>query len=94
MSTDLVRRVEMMARSNPGARCRFQISPTILARQVPLDEEMLVVLDEALTIAQARDELKAGSGHALAAMAQPNVTTYGVLQRAGHHGRGRHGAAG
>jgi ATP-dependent Clp protease ATP-binding subunit ClpC len=44
---------------------------------------MLVIIDEGLTIAQAREELKVGSGHALAAMAQPNVTTFAVLQRAG-----------
>ncbi len=52
-------------------------------KDIPLDEEMLVVIDEGLTIAQAREELKVGSGHALAAMAQPNVTTFAVLQRAG-----------
>jgi ATP-dependent Clp protease ATP-binding subunit ClpC len=42
-----------------------------------------VVMDEGLSLAQSRDELKVSSGHALAAMAQPNVTTYGVLQRMG-----------
>ena len=34
---------------------------------------MLVVIDEGLTIAQARDELKVTSGHALAAMADVNT---------------------
>ncbi len=79
---DLARRVEMMARSNLGRDADFSFTDDF-GQQVPLDQEMLVVLDEALSIAQAREELKAGSSHALAAMAQPNVTTFGVLQRAG-----------
>jgi ATP-dependent Clp protease ATP-binding subunit ClpC len=36
-----------------------------------------------LAIAQAREELKVGSSHMLAAMAQQNVTTYAVLNRIG-----------
>jgi len=79
---DLTRRVEIMARSNKGRDAKFAFTDDF-GRDVPLDEEMLVVLDEGLAIAQARDELKAGSGHALAAMTQPNVTTSAVLQRAG-----------
>lgn len=79
---ELVSRVEMMAKHAPGRDAKFYFTDDF-GKQIPLDEEMLVVLDEALTIAQAREELKAGSGHALAAMAQPNVTTYGVLQRMG-----------
>ena len=79
---DLVRRVEMMAHSNKGHDASFNFTDDF-GRNVPLDEEMLVVLDEGFSIAQAREELKAGSGHALAAMTQPNVTTSAVLQRAG-----------
>jgi ATP-dependent Clp protease ATP-binding subunit ClpC len=79
---DLTRRVEMMARSNKGRDAKFSFTDDF-GRDVPMDEEMLVILDEGLAIAQAREELKAGSGHALAAMTQPNVTTSGVLQRAG-----------
>lgn len=79
---DLARRVDMMARSNKGRDAKFYFTDDF-GRDVPLDEEMLVVLDEGLAIAQAREELKAGSGHALAAMTQPNVTTSGALQRAG-----------
>ena len=79
---DLMRRVEMMARSNKGQNANFDFTDDF-GKDIPLDEEMLVVIDEGLTIAQAREELKVGSGHALAAMAQPNVTTFGVLQRAG-----------
>ena len=79
---DLVRRVEMMARSNKGRDAKFNFTDDF-GKDIALDEELLVVIDEGLTIAQAREELKVGSGHALAAMAQPNVTTFAVLQRAG-----------
>ena len=79
---DLLRRVEMMALSNKGRNAKFNFTDDF-GKDIPLDEEMLVVIDEGLTIAQAREELKVGSGHALAAMAQPNVTTFAVLQRAG-----------
>jgi ATP-dependent Clp protease ATP-binding subunit ClpC len=79
---DLLQRVEMMARSNKGRNANFDFTDDF-GKDIPLDEEMLVIIDEGLTIAQAREELKVGSGHALAAMAQPNVTTFAVLQRVG-----------
>ena len=79
---DLVRRVEMMARHSPGRNANFYFTDDF-GQEIPLAEEMLVVIDEGLTIAKTREELKAGSGHALAAMAQPNVTTYAVLQKIG-----------
>jgi ATP-dependent Clp protease ATP-binding subunit ClpC len=79
---ELERRVEMMARHSPGRDADFTFTDDF-ARDIPLADEMLVILDEGLSIAQARDELKAGSGHALAAMADPKVTTYGVLQKLG-----------
>ncbi len=79
---DLVRRVEMMARSNKGRNADFYFTDDF-GKDIPLDDESLIVIDEGLTIAKTREELKAGSGHVLAAMAQPNVTTYGVLQRIG-----------
>jgi ATP-dependent Clp protease ATP-binding subunit ClpC len=79
---DLARRVETMARHAPGRDANFTFTDDF-GKDIPLSEEMLVVLDEGLSIAQAREELKAGSGHVLAAMSQPNVTTYAVLQRIG-----------
>jgi ATP-dependent Clp protease ATP-binding subunit ClpC len=79
---DLTRRVETMARNAPGRDAKFNFTDDF-GKDIPLSEEMLVVIDEGLSMAQAREELKAGSGHALAAMAQPNVTTYAVLQRIG-----------
>jgi ATP-dependent Clp protease ATP-binding subunit ClpC len=79
---DLQRRVETMVRHTPGRSAHFNFTDDF-GQDVPLAEEMLVVMDEGLSLAQSRDELKVSSGHALAAMAQPNVTTYGVLQRMG-----------
>ncbi len=79
---DLSQRVEMMARHNKGRDAKFMFTDDF-GKDVPLAEETLVVIDEGLTIAKTREELKAGSGHVLAAMAQPNVTTYAVLQRMG-----------
>ena len=79
---DLTRRVETMARHAAGRDAKFNFTDDF-GRDAPLAEELLVVLDDGLSIAQAREELKVSSGHALAAMTQPNVTTYAVLQRAG-----------
>lgn len=79
---DLERRVEMMAHTNQGRDAKFNFTDDF-GKDIPLDEEMLVVIDEGLTIAQSREELKAGSGHVLAAMAQHPVTTSGLLQRMG-----------
>ncbi|MBE2200399.1 MAG: ATP-dependent Clp protease ATP-binding subunit [Anaerolinea sp.] len=79
---ELVNRAEMMAQSSKGRDARFNFTDDF-GKDIPLAEEMLVVIDEGLTIAQARDELKAGSGHVLAAMTQPTVTTSGMLQRLG-----------
>jgi ATP-dependent Clp protease ATP-binding subunit ClpC len=79
---ELEGRVEMMARHAPGRDAQFMFTDDF-GKDIPLAEEMLIVLDEALSIAQAREELRAGSGHALAAMCQQNVTTYAALNRLG-----------
>ena len=79
---DFSRRVEMMARHTPGRDAQFNFTDDF-GKDIPLADEMLVVLDEGLSIAQAREELKVGSGHLLAAMTQQNVTTYAVLNRIG-----------
>ncbi|HIP71214.1 MAG TPA: hypothetical protein EYH05_07445, partial [Anaerolineae bacterium] len=80
---DLTRRVEMMAHTNKGRNAKFYFTDDF-GKETLLSDEVLVVLDEGLSIAQSRDELKAGSGHVLAAMAlTPTVSTYGVLQRVG-----------
>ncbi|HFE67627.1 MAG TPA: ATP-dependent Clp protease ATP-binding subunit [Chloroflexi bacterium] len=80
---DLTRRVETMAHTNKGRSAKFYFTDDF-GKETLLSDKMLVVLDEGLSIAQSRDELKAGSGHILAAMAlTPIVSTYGVLQRVG-----------
>ena len=79
---DLRKRVEMMASHAAGRDAKFYFTDDF-GKDIPLAEEMLVAIDEALSVAQARDELKVGSGHVLAAMTQQNVTTYAVLQRIG-----------
>ena len=79
---DLVRRVEQVTHLSKGRDAQFNFTDDF-GKDTPLADETLVVLDEGLTIAQSREELKVNSGHALAAMAQKNVTTYAVLQRVG-----------
>ena len=74
---DLARRVEQMARNAPGRDANFPFTDNF-GQDVPLAEEMLVVIDEGPTIAQTRDGIQVGTAHALAAMADQRVTTYGV----------------
>jgi len=52
-------------------------------KRIPLSDEMLIVLDEARTLAQARDEVYAGTEHALVAMTHPKVSTTRLLERYG-----------
>ncbi|MEW5959985.1 MAG: ATP-dependent Clp protease ATP-binding subunit [Chloroflexota bacterium] len=50
---------------------------------IALGEEMLIVLDEGLTIAKSRDEAWCGTAHALAVMADVSVGTARLLNRLG-----------
>ncbi len=77
-----VRRVDTMAKHAPGRAANFNFTDDF-GKDIALSDELLITIDEALTIAKARDELKVTSGHILAAMADQKVTTYGVLQRIG-----------
>lgn len=79
---DLARRTDTSARYNKGRDAKFFFTDDF-GKDAKLDEGMLVAIDEAHTLAKSRDELKAGSGHMLAVMAQSNVSTYGMLQRVG-----------
>lgn len=79
---ELSRRAETMAKLTPGRDAHFNFTDDF-GKEIPLAEEMLVVIDEGLTLAQARDELKVTTAHALAALCDPKVTTYGVLQKMG-----------
>lgn len=51
--------------------------------KIALSEEMLIVLDEGLTIAKSRDEAWCGTAHALAVMADVRVGTARLLNRLG-----------
>lgn len=51
--------------------------------KVELSDEMLQTIDEALTIAQASDEVWIGTEHLLSALSQRGVSTAGVLQARG-----------
>ncbi len=78
----LARRVEMMAKNAAGRDANFRFTDDF-GKDIPLADETLIGIDEGLSIAQSRDELKVSSGHLLAAMAGRQVTTYAVLERIG-----------
>lgn len=52
-------------------------------KSISLSDELLIVLDEALTLAQARDEVYAGTEHALVGMTHRKVSTNRLLERYG-----------
>ncbi|MFQ5611193.1 MAG: AAA family ATPase, partial [Anaerolineae bacterium] len=51
--------------------------------RIPLADETLIVIDEGLTLAKARDEVWCGTEHILAAMAETQVGTARLLNRLG-----------
>ncbi len=73
---------ETMAKFSDGRDAHFNFTDDF-GKAVPLADEILILLDEGLSIAQSREELKVGSGHVLAIMATTKVTTGGALQKAG-----------
>jgi len=79
---DLEREVESQARMRRGRDADFTFTAQN-GRPIPLSDEMLVVLDEGKTIAEATGEVWVGTEHALAAMSQAGVSTAGILQRRG-----------
>ncbi|NIV20345.1 MAG: hypothetical protein GWN54_06895, partial [Gammaproteobacteria bacterium] len=70
------------ARSRRAANVDFDFVAQDGTR-VPLGNEMLEVLDEGLSIAQARGEDWMDSEDALAAMCQKGISTAGLLQKRG-----------
>jgi len=74
--------VEIQARSREGRPADFDYVGAS-GDKVPLSTEMVVVLDEGKSIAQAADEVWIGTEHALGAMSQVGVSTSGLLQRYG-----------
>src|SRR5512137_2749694 len=80
--SDLEREAQMQARSREGRSADFDFA-TAGGDKVSLSTEMLIVLDEGKSIAQAADEVWIGTEHALGAMSQVGVSTSGLLQRYG-----------
>lgn len=78
----LERQVESQARMRRGLDADFSFTDAN-NRPVLLSTEMLTVLDEGKTIAEAVGEVRVGTEHALAAMSQAGVSTAGLLQRHG-----------
>ena len=78
----LERQIEQLTRSHPGRDANMDLEDDHGGR-TRLSDELVIVLDEALTIAHAMDELHVAPEHALAAMSQKGVSTAGVLQRYG-----------
>src|SRR5512136_61626 len=82
--SDLEREVENQARSIAGRPADFDfVLSSGDTQRVPLSSEMVIVLDEGKSIAQAADEVWIGTEHALGAMSQVGVSTSGLLQRYG-----------
>jgi ATP-dependent Clp protease ATP-binding subunit ClpC len=52
-------------------------------RRIPLSDDLLIVLDEALAVARARDEVYIGSEHLLAGMTDRRASTARLLERHG-----------
>ena len=79
---DLDREVEAQAKARDGRPADF-VFKLDGGGQVELSDEMLKALDDALSIAQASDEVWIGSEHLLSALAQSGVSTAGLLQARG-----------
>lgn len=52
-------------------------------RSVPLSKQTIITVDEALTIANANDEVRIGAEHLLAALADAQISTSGLLRQHG-----------
>lgn len=79
---DLAREVEAQAKAREGRPADF-VFKVEGSGAVELSDEMLKALDDALTIAQAHDEVWIGSEHLLSALSQSGVSTAGLLQARG-----------
>ena len=73
---------EMLAKASPGADAEF-VFVGASDQPVRLSTEMLVVLDEGRSIAQASGESAVGTEHALGALAERGVGTAAILRRYG-----------
>ncbi len=79
---ELAASAEVMARNSPGRDADLTFVDATGAT-VRLSTEMVIVLDEGRSIAQAADEMLIGTEHALAALAERGVGTAALLRRYG-----------
>ena len=81
---DLAASAEALARAGVDADAEFDFID-IHDQPVPLSTEMVVVLDEGRSIAQASHEIYVGTEHALGALAEQGVSTAALLAPLWHH---------
>jgi len=79
---ELAASAEVLARNSPGRDADFTFVDETGAT-ARMSTEMVIVLDEGRSIAQAADELQMGTEHALAALAERGVGTAALLRRYG-----------
>jgi ATP-dependent Clp protease ATP-binding subunit ClpC len=79
---DLDRDTEAQAKARDGRAADFTFALDSDGK-VQLSDELLQTIDEALSIAQASDEVWIGSEHLLSALSQRGVSTAGLLQARG-----------
>jgi ATP-dependent Clp protease ATP-binding subunit ClpC len=79
---ELAASAEALARAGAGVDASFTFSDET-GQAVPFSTEMVVVLDEGRSIAQASDEIAVGTEHALGALAEKGVGTAALLRRYG-----------
>ncbi len=79
---ELAASAEALARAGAGVDANFTFTDET-GQTVPFSTEMVVVLDEGRSIAQASDEIAVGAEHALGALAEKGVGTAALLRRYG-----------
>ncbi len=79
---ELAASAEALAKAAPGTSADFNFTGAD-GRPVPLASEMVIVLDEARSIAEASGETQVGTEHALGGLAERGVGTAGILRRYG-----------
>jgi ATP-dependent Clp protease ATP-binding subunit ClpC len=79
---ELAASTEVLARNSPGRDADFLFTDETGAT-VRFSTEMVIVLDEGRSIAQAAEEAQVGTEHALAALAERGVGTAALLRRYG-----------
>jgi len=79
---ELAAAAETLAQASPGVDADFTFVDEN-GQPVRLSTEMLIVLDEGRSIAQASDEIFVGTEHALGGLAERGVSTASLLRRYG-----------